>query len=56
MQVDYREPVAAVGKMPGGRSKNEGSPNERELDTALLIEQAVTPLFAAGFTDTVQVG
>ena len=55
IQVDYREPVAAVGRMPGGRSKSEGPPNEREHDTAILIEQAVTPLFPVGFTDNVQV-
>lgn len=55
MQVDYREPMAAVGRMPGGRSKLEGSPNEREHETALLIEQSIAPLFAPGFSDNIQV-
>ncbi len=55
MQVEYREPLSGVGKMPGGRSKTEGGPNDREEETALLIEQAILPLFAPGFTQNVTV-
>lgn len=44
-----------MGKMPGGRFKTDGGPNDRELETAMLIEQAVMPLFPVGFTDNVQV-
>ena len=54
-QVEYREPVASVGKMPGGRGKLEGGPNQEEEDTALLIEKAILPLFAPGFTQNVTV-
>ena len=54
-QVEYREPVASVGRMPGGRAKIEGGPNQSEEDTALLIEKAILPLFAPGFTQNVTV-
>ncbi|DBB10117.1 hypothetical protein WJX82_000225 [Trebouxia sp. C0006] len=53
--VEYREPVASVGRMPGGRAKIEGGPNQSEEDTALLIEKAILPLFAPGFTQNVTV-
>jgi polyribonucleotide nucleotidyltransferase len=55
LQVEYREPVASVGRMPGGRAKTEGGPNQSEEDTALLIEKAILPLFAPGFTQNVTV-
>ena len=41
--------------MPGGRAKTEGGPNQSEEDTALLIEKAILPLFAPGFTQNVTV-
>ncbi len=41
--------------MPGGRAKIEGGPNQSEEDTALLIEKAILPLFAPGFTQNVTV-
>lgn len=41
--------------MPGGRGKLEGGPNQEEEDTALLIERAILPLFAPGFTQNVTV-
>ncbi|KAL0036610.1 hypothetical protein WJX79_002514 [Trebouxia sp. C0005] len=53
--VEYREPVASVGRMPGGRAKTEGGPNQSEEDTALLIEKAILPLFAPGFTQNITV-
>ena len=55
MQVDYREPLSGVGRMPGGRSKSEGGPNDREEETAMLIEKAILPLFKPGFTQNVTV-
>lgn len=41
--------------MPGGRSKSEGGPNDREAETAMLIEKAIMPLFPAGFNHNVMV-
>ena len=41
--------------MPGSRSRTEGSPNDREVDTASLVEKAIMPMFAPGFTGNVTV-
>ncbi|KAL3159491.1 hypothetical protein ABBQ38_009910 [Trebouxia sp. C0009 RCD-2024] len=53
--VEYREPLSGVGRMPGGRSKSEGGPNDREAETAMLIEKAIMPLFPAGFNHNLTV-
>ena len=55
LQVDYREPLSGAGRMPGSRSRTEGSPNDREVDTASLVEKAIMPMFAPGFTGNVTV-
>lgn len=55
LQVEYREPLSGVGRMPGGRSKSEGGPNDREAETAMLIEKAIMPLFPAGFNHNLTV-
>ena len=55
VQIEYREPLSGVGRMPGGRTKLEGGPNDREAETAMLIEKAIMPLFPAGFNQNVTV-
>ena len=55
VQLEYREPLSGVGRMPGGRSKSEGGPNDREAETAMLIEKAIMPLFPAGFNHNITV-
>ena len=47
--------MSGVGRMPGGRTKSEGGPNDREAETAMLIEKAIMPLFPAGFNHNVTV-
>ena len=56
LQIEYREPLSGVGRMPGGRSKTEGGPNDREAETAMLIEKAIMPLFPPGFNHNLTVG
>ena len=36
LTVDYRERFAAAGKFPGGYSKREGKPSEKEILTSTL--------------------
>jgi len=55
LSVDYREPLAAAGKIPGGYYKREGRSSDREVLTSRLIDRALRPLFPATFFDQVQV-
>ncbi len=55
LSVEYREPLAAAGKIPGGYYKREGRSSDREVLTSRLIDRALRPLFPATFFDQVQV-
>ncbi|MCX5925348.1 MAG: polyribonucleotide nucleotidyltransferase [Candidatus Dependentiae bacterium] len=55
LTVDYKEQLAAAGKIPGGYYKREGRPSDREVLTSRLIDRAIRPLFPANFFDQVQV-
>ncbi len=55
LTVDYREHFAAAGKIPGGFFKRDGKPNEYEILTSRLVDRALRPMFADGFTSEVQV-
>lgn len=55
LSVDYREQLAAAGKIPGGYYKREGRPSDREILTSRLIDRAIRPLFPVNFFDQVQV-
>ncbi len=54
LTVDYREPMYAAGKFPGGFFKREGRPTDRETLTSRCIDRPIRPLFAEGFKDEVQ--
>lgn len=54
LTVDYREPMYAAGKFPGGFFKREGRPTDRETLTSRCIDRPIRPLFPEGFRDEVQ--
>jgi polyribonucleotide nucleotidyltransferase len=49
LQVDYREKLYAVGRIPGTYNKREGAPKEHELLAARRMERAVRALLPRGF-------
>ena len=55
LTVNYEEKLYAVGKIPGGFIKREGSPSERAILTSRLIDRPIRPLFPDGFRNEVQV-
>src|SRR5262245_21291981 len=55
LTVDYREYTYAGGRIPGGFSKREGRPSEREILTARQIDRPIRPLFPEGFRNETQV-
>lgn len=55
LSVDYREPFASAGKIPGGFFKREGRLSDKEVLTSRLIDRAIRPLFPKDFFDQVQV-
>src|ERR1700739_2142907 len=55
LTVDYREYTYAGGRIPGGFSKREGRPSEREILTCRQIDRPIRPLFPEGFRNQTQV-
>ena len=55
LQVEYREKVSAVGKIPGGFFKREGKPSEKEVLSGRLIDRPIRPLFPKTFKHETQV-
>lgn len=55
LTVDYREQVAAAGKIPGGYFKREGKSTDREVLTSRLIDRAIRPLFPEHYSNQLQV-
>lgn len=55
LQVEYRERLAAAGKIPGGFLKREGKPSDKEVLSARLIDRPIRPLFPEGFKCETQV-
>jgi len=55
LTVDYREQMAAAGKIPGGYFKREGKMTDKEILTGRLIDRALRPLFPENFFDQVQI-
>src|SRR5690625_1906654 len=55
LTVDYIEKSYAAGRIPGGSFKREGTPSDREVLTARLIDRAVRPFFPEGFNNDVQI-
>ena len=55
LTVNYEESLYAVGKIPGGFIKREGSPSEKAILASRLIDRPIRPLFADGFRNEVHV-
>src|SRR5258706_1309921 len=55
LQVEYREKVSAVGRIPGGFFKREGKPSEKEVLTSRLIDRPIRPLFPEGYMCETQI-
>jgi len=49
LTVDYREPVFAAGKIPGGWFKREGKATTKETLVSRLIDRPLRPLFEEGY-------
>ena len=49
LTVDYRERASAYGRIPGGFTKREGKPTDREILVSRLIDRPLRPLFPEGF-------
>ncbi len=55
LQVEYREKIAAAGKIPGGFLKREGRPSEKEILSSRLIDRPIRPMFPEAFKCETQV-
>ncbi len=55
LTVDYREYAYASGRIPGGFSKREARPSEKETLTSRVIDRPIRPLFPAGWRRETQV-
>src|SRR5918911_631122 len=55
LTVDVEERMYAAGKIPGGFFKREGSPTEKAILTARMIDRPIRPLWPKGFKNEVQV-
>jgi polyribonucleotide nucleotidyltransferase len=55
LQVEYREKISAIGKIPGGFFKREGRPTEKEILSSRLIDRPIRPLFPDGYLFETQV-
>lgn len=53
--VHYIEKPYAAGKFPGGFSKREGKPSDREVLVSRLIDRSLRPLFHEGFRNETQI-
>src|SRR3712207_4031173 len=54
LTVNYKERPYAAGRTPGGSSKREGRPTEKETLPSRLIDRPIRPLFAAGYKNDTQ--
>ncbi|MEX0940057.1 MAG: polyribonucleotide nucleotidyltransferase [Candidatus Babeliales bacterium] len=55
LTVDYREQLAAAGKIPGGYFKREGRLTDKEVLTSRYIDRAIRPLFPENYFNQLQV-
>lgn len=55
LAVDYREPFASAGKIPGGFFKREGKSSDKEVLTSRVIDRAIRPLFPKDYFNQIQV-
>lgn len=55
LTVEYREPFAAAGKIPGGFFKREGKSTDKEVLTSRIIDRALRPFFPKDYFHFVQI-
>lgn len=55
LQVEYREKIAAAGKIPGGFFKREGRPTEKEILSSRLIDRPIRPMFPKNYKNETQI-
>ena len=55
LTVEYREKMAAAGRIPGSFIRREGKISDHEVLISRLIDRSIRPLFPKGFKNEVQV-
>ena len=55
LQVDYRERLYAVGRIPTSANRSEGAPRDREWLVMRSMDSALRPLLDGTTTNEVQV-
>ena len=55
LTVEYREKLAAAGRIPGAYGRREGRISDHEVIVCRLIDRSIRSLFPKGFKDEVQV-
>jgi len=55
LTVEYREKLAAIGRIPGSYNRREGRITDHEVLVSRLIDRTIRSLFPDGYTDEVQV-
>jgi polyribonucleotide nucleotidyltransferase len=55
LTVNYTEKTYAAGKIPGGYFRREARPSEHETLVSRLIDRAIRPIFADGYSNEVQI-
>ena len=55
LTVEYREKMAASGRIPGARSRREGRIGDHEILASRIIDRSIRPLFPKGYRAEVQV-
>ena len=55
LTVEYREPFASAGKIPGGFFKREGKSTDKEVLTSRIIDRALRPFFPKDYFNFVQI-
>ncbi len=55
LTVEYREKLAAAGRIPGSWLRREGRITDREVLISRLVDRSIRPLFPKGYKNEVQV-
>ncbi len=55
LQVEFREKLSAIGKIPGGFLKREGRPSDKEILSARLVDRPIRPLFPKNYHNETQI-
>ena len=55
LSLEYKEKAAAAGMFPGGYTKREGRPTEKEILTCRMTDRPLRPLFPKGYLYDTQI-